>query len=61
VWAVNFFVVLPQVNPAFVHLPPYGVTLISKLLFGLAAARVFARRMRRALTLPKRLLGLSSV
>jgi hypothetical protein len=41
VWALNFFVVLPQVNPAFVHLLPYGVTLLSKLLFGLATATVF--------------------
>ena len=60
VWAVNFFVVLPQVNPAFVHLLPYGVTLVSKLLFGLAAASVFARRMLRTPTLPKRLFGLAS-
>ena len=49
VWAVNFLVVLPHVNPAFVHLLPYGVTLLSKLLFGLAAATTFrANHMRRA-------------
>lgn len=41
VWAVNFFVILPVVNPAFVTLVPYGATLISKLLFGVAAAIVF--------------------
>ncbi len=38
VWAINFFVLLPAVNPGFVHLLPYGVTLASKLAFGLAAA-----------------------
>jgi len=38
VWAINFFVVLPAVSPGFVHLLPYGVTLASKLAFGLAAA-----------------------
>ena len=49
VWAVNFLIVLPRVNPQFVHLLPYGVTLLSKLLFGLFAAVVFrADRLRRA-------------
>lgn len=38
VWAINFFVVLPIVSPAFVHMVPYAVSLTSKLLFGLAAA-----------------------
>jgi hypothetical protein len=38
VWAVNFFIVLPLLSPGFVHLLPYGVTLGSKLAFGLAAA-----------------------
>lgn len=36
VWAINFFVVLPLLNPVFVTLMPYGVTLISKMLFGIA-------------------------
>ena len=40
VWALNFLVALPRINPAFVHLLPYGVTFISKLLFGVAAAAV---------------------
>ena len=40
VWAVNFFVVLPIVSPAFVHIVPYAVSLTSKLLFGLAAAEI---------------------
>ena len=40
VWAVNFLVILPTVNPAFAVLLPYGATLTSKVLFGLAAAFV---------------------
>jgi hypothetical protein len=36
VWAINFFIVLPILNPSFVLLMPYMVTLISKLLFGAA-------------------------
>jgi hypothetical protein len=44
VWAVNFFVVLPIVSPAFIHMVPYTVSLASKLLFGLAAAEVIRRQ-----------------
>jgi hypothetical protein len=44
VWAVNFLVVLPIVSPSFVHLMPYSVSLISKMLFGLAAAEAFRRQ-----------------
>ena len=40
VWAVNFFVVLPALNPAFVTLMPYTVTLVSKVLFAIAMAGV---------------------
>jgi len=43
VWAINFFVILPAVNPAFVALIPYPVSLLSKLLFGLAAAETLRR------------------
>jgi hypothetical protein len=38
VWAVNFFVILPVLNPRFVTLMPYGASLISKALFGIAMA-----------------------
>lgn len=38
IWVLNFFIVLPIVSPAFVHLLPYPVSLTSKLLFGIAAA-----------------------
>jgi len=38
VWAVNFLIVLPVVNPSFVKVMPYGITLISKALFGASMA-----------------------
>ncbi len=41
VWAMNFLLILPAINSTFVSLMPYLVTLISKLLFGLAMAIVF--------------------
>ncbi len=47
VWATNFFVVLPVMNPAFVHIVPLPVSLASKLLFGVAAAVVFRVSARR--------------
>lgn len=40
VWAVNFFAALPHLNPSFVRLLPYSVTLVSKLLFAVSAALV---------------------
>jgi hypothetical protein len=47
VWAVNFFIVLPLISPDFVPLVPYPVSLLSKLLFGLAAAAVLRHRARQ--------------
>jgi len=38
VWAFNFLVLLPVLNPQFVELMPPAVTLASKLLFGIAMA-----------------------
>jgi hypothetical protein len=49
VWAVNFFAVLPIINPAFIHLTPYPVSLMSKVLFGLAAAEALRRQDASAL------------
>lgn len=46
VWAFNFLVLLPLINPSFVHLMPYPISLLSKLLFGLGAAEVLRRRSR---------------
>lgn len=43
VWAINFFVILPVISPAFVNLLPLSVSLASKLLFGLAAAETLRR------------------
>jgi hypothetical protein len=37
VWAINFLVVLPVINPEFAGLVPYWVSLFSKVLFGIAA------------------------
>ena len=45
VWSLNFFVVLPLVNPAFVKLVPYPVSLVSKILFGLSGAAVLQHCM----------------
>ena len=47
VWAMNFFVVLPLVSPAFTNIVPYAVSLTSKLLFGVAAAEVIRLAHRR--------------
>lgn len=47
VWAVNFFVILPVISPPFVHMIPYPVSLMSKLLFGLAAAETLRRSAAR--------------
>jgi hypothetical protein len=49
VWAVNFFVALPIISPAFIHLVPYPVSLVSKVLFGLAAAEALRRQDASAL------------
>lgn len=46
VWVVNFLLILPVLNPAFIALLPYPVTLFSKLLFGLAMAQVLAMTSR---------------
>ena len=50
VWATNFFVILPIVSPAFVHMVPYAVSLTSKLLFGLAAAAALQWQAGREFT-----------
>lgn len=43
VWAINFFIVLPVISAPFVDLVPYSVSLMSKLLFGIAAAETLRR------------------
>lgn len=44
VWAFNFLVVLPVLDPGFLTLMPVAVTLASKLLFGAAAAATLRTR-----------------
>ena len=46
IWALNFLLVLPVLNPRFVTLMPYAATLASKALFGLTMAAVLARGKR---------------
>ncbi len=41
VWAFNFLIVLPVIDPDFTTLLPIAVTLASKLLFGIGAAVTF--------------------
>jgi len=43
VWAMNYLVVLPRLNPLFVALLPALVTLLSKIFFGLAMAATAQR------------------
>ena len=40
VWAVNFWVVLPVLNPDFVALMPLPIAFLSKALFGVVMGRV---------------------
>jgi hypothetical protein len=44
VWAANFFIVLPMISPAFITLLPYSVSLMSKILFGAAAAEALRQQ-----------------
>ncbi len=57
IWAVNFFLILPVVNPAFVTLVPYAVSLMSKVLFGCAAALALQFTYRPRLTTGRNLKG----
>jgi len=60
IWAINFFVVLPIVSPTFIHLVPYSVSLLSKVLFGLAAAVVFRQLAGPALNIQRARIAQSS-
>ena len=46
VWTLNFFVVLPALNPAFITLMPYSVTFASKMLFAVAMGGLLAGASR---------------
>ncbi len=52
VWMMNFFVVLPLLSPDFIQLLPYTVSLVSKLLFGFAAAEVLRRASLASAAVP---------
>jgi len=49
VWGINFLVILPVINPAFVTLLPFLVTLLSKMLFGLTMGSVFSLGLRNSM------------
>jgi len=46
IWTLNFFVVLPALNPAFIALMPYSVSFASKMLFAVAMGGVLAGASR---------------
>lgn len=48
IWAINFLIVLPRLNPDFVALLPYSATLFSKLLFSVAMAWVLNGSLQTA-------------
>ena len=48
VWAVNFLLVLPVLNSTFISLMPYGASLLSKMLFGIAMAWMLTSAYHRA-------------
>jgi hypothetical protein len=52
VWAINFLIVLPLIDPNFVQIVPYPVSLVSKLLFGVVAATTFSYRRRQPMPIP---------
>ena len=41
VWAVNYLVILPIINPDFIALSTYGLSLISKVFFGITMVMTF--------------------
>jgi hypothetical protein len=57
VWTVNFFVVLPSLNPAFITLMPYSVTFASKMLFAVAMGGILAGVSGREMAAAKSVAG----
>lgn len=52
IWLVNFFIILPIINPSFLTILPLAVTLISKLLFGVAMGIVLLAGLEQRETSP---------
>jgi membrane-associated HD superfamily phosphohydrolase len=50
IWGINFFFILPAINPAFVNIVPLPVSFLSKIIFGFAAAWVFFAKHKSNLT-----------
>jgi len=50
VWVINFFVILPILNPVFVVLVSYGPSLISKVFFAIAMVLVSVYRIQQSAT-----------
>jgi hypothetical protein len=57
VWTMNFFVVLPALNPAFITLMPYSVTFASKMLFAVAMGGILAGVAGREVAAAKSVTG----
>ena len=49
VWKINFFVLLPVWNPEFIGLLPLSITLVSKLLFGVAMGMVLTLTQQKSI------------
>lgn len=52
IWALNFFIVLPVISPTFVDIVPYPISLMSKVLFGMAGAIALRYGSPRSATIP---------
>lgn len=54
IWMFNFFVLLPLFSPTFVDIVPYPISLMSKVLFGLAGAIALRHGSAQSATIPIR-------
>ena len=41
VWAVNYYLILPILNPSFIEATTYSLSLLSKVLFGISMVLTF--------------------
>ncbi len=54
VWAFNFLIVLPILQPNFIKIPPLAAKLASKLLLGAGGATTFRTHSGRAMNVRQR-------